>query len=120
MGVEAAVMLLVVILSKRDIETTGKQSIKLIKRGNFKGMTLLLSVTEWQELGNTMWERTITDDAKEKKEIKTVRELCRTITETLKAMKAEREVACAAAQMMGTGAEPPPEKKPEPRHRILG
>jgi len=47
-----------------------------------------------------MWERTITGEEKEEKEIKAVRELWRTVLETLKAMKAEREVACAAARML--------------------
>jgi len=43
-----------------------------------------------------MWEKTIVGEEKEEKEIKAVRELWRTVLETLKAIKAEREVACAA------------------------
>ena len=55
-----------------------------------------------------MWEQTITGDEKSKKEIKTVRELWRSVSETLKAMKAERKVACAATQMLAP--EPLPDR----------
>ena len=98
MEVEAAVTLLVGILSKRGIEIARKQLIKLVKLGlrlrHFKETALLFSFTEWQELGNTMWERTITGDAKEEKEIKTVWELWQTVIKTLKAMKAEMCCMC--------------------------
>jgi len=59
-----------------------------------------------------MWERTITGEEKEEKEIKAVRELWRTVLETLKAMKAEREVACAAARMLAP--EPWKDHAPKP------
>jgi len=61
MEVDAAATLLVGILSKRGIDATATQLMKLIKLG--------------QELGETMWERTITREEKEEKEIKAVREL---------------------------------------------
>jgi len=93
MEVEAAATLLVGILSKRGIETMGKQLMKLIKLGqrwgHFADTQLLFSVSEWQELGETMWERMIMGEEKEEKEIKAVRELWRTVLETLKAMKVE-------------------------------
>ena len=47
-----------------------------------------------------MWERTITGEEKEEKEIKAVRELWRRVLETLKAMKVEQKAACAAARML--------------------
>jgi len=79
MEVYAAATLLVGILSKRGIETTAKQLMKLIKLGqrwgHFADTPLLFSISEWQELGETMWERTITGEDKEEKEIKAVREL---------------------------------------------
>jgi len=59
-----------------------------------------------------MWERTITGEEKERKEIKAIRELWRTVLETLKAMKAEGEVACAAAQMLAP--EPGKDHVPKP------
>jgi len=104
MEVDAAVKLLVGILFKRGIDVTAKQLMKLIKLGqrwdHFADTPLLFSVSEWQRLGDTMWERTITGEENEEKEIKAVCELWRTVLQTLKAMKAEREVACAAAQML--------------------
>ena len=67
-----------------------------------------------------MWERTITGEDKEEKQIKAVRELWRTVLHTLKGMKAEREVACAAAQMLA----PEPRKdhvpKPGTLSRVFG
>jgi len=102
MELDAAATLLVGILSKRGIDATAKQLMKLIKLGqrwgHFADTPLLFSVSEWQVLGETMWERTITREEKEEKEIKAVRELWRTVLQTLKAMKAEREVACAPAR----------------------
>ena len=93
MGVDTAATLLVGMLSKRGIDATAKQLMKLIKLGqrwgHFADTQLLFSVSEWQELGETMWERTITGEEKEEKEIKAVRELWRTVLQTLKAMKAE-------------------------------
>jgi len=59
-----------------------------------------------------MWERTIMWEEKEEKEIKAVHELWRTVLETLKAMKAEREVACAAARMLAL--EPGKDHTPKP------
>jgi len=59
-----------------------------------------------------MWERTVTGEDKEEKEIKAVRELWRTVLHTLKGMKAEREVACAAAQMLAP--EPRKDHVPKP------
>ena len=54
----------------------------------------------------------IRGEEKEEKEIKAVRELWRTILQTLKATKAEREVVCAAAQILapqpGKGHVPKP------------
>lgn len=112
MEIEAAATLLASILSKRGIETTVKQLIKLFKLGqwwdHFKDVHTLFSITEWQEFGEIMWQKTIEGDEKLEKEIKAVQELWRTVLETLKAMKAEREVACAAAQMLTP--EPAPEK----------
>jgi len=76
---DAAATLLVGILSKRGIDATAKQLMKLIELGqrwrHFADTPLLFSVLEWQELGETMWERTITGEEKEEKEIKAVREL---------------------------------------------
>jgi len=119
MEVDAAAMLLVGILSKREIDATAKQLMKLIKLGqrwgHFADTPLLFSVSEWQELGATMWERTITGEDKEEKEIKAVHELWRTVLHTLKAMKAEREVACAAAQMLA----PDPGKDHTPKPGTL-
>jgi len=89
MDVEAAATLLVSVLSKRGIEATAKQLVKLIKLGqrwgHFVDTQLLFSVSEWRELGETMWEKTITGEEKEEKEIKAVRELWRMVLETLKA-----------------------------------
>ncbi|KAK4811008.1 hypothetical protein QYF61_015712 [Mycteria americana] len=68
-----------------------------------------------------MWQKTIEGDKKEEKEIKAVRGLWNTVLETLKAMKAEREVACAAAQMLGPGvSKDKPEIKPGPIARFFG
>jgi len=79
MEVEAAATLLVGILSKRGIETTAKQLVKFIKLGqqwgHFVDTQLLFSVLEWQELGETMWEKTVLGEEKEEKEIKAVRDL---------------------------------------------
>jgi len=88
MGVDTAATLLVGMLSKRGIDVTAKQLVKLIKLGqrwgHFVDTQLLFSVSEWRELGKTMWERTITGDEKEENKIKAVRELWRTVLETLK------------------------------------
>jgi len=59
-----------------------------------------------------MCERKITGEEKEEKEIKAVCELWRTILQTLKAMKAEREVVCAAARMLAP--EPGKDHAPKP------
>jgi len=59
-----------------------------------------------------MWERTITGEDKEEKEIKAIRELWRTVLHTLKAMKPEREVVCSAAQMLAP--EPGKDHAPKP------
>jgi len=79
MEIEAAATLLVGMLSKRGIDAMAKQLVKLIKLrqrwGHFADTPLLFSVSEWQELGETMWERTITGEEKEEKEIKAVCEL---------------------------------------------
>jgi len=76
MEVEAAATLLVGILSKRGIDATAKQLVELIKLGqqwaHFGDTQLLYSVSEWQELGETMWEKTILGEEKEEKEIKAV------------------------------------------------
>jgi len=116
MEVDAAARLLVGILPKRGIDATAKQLMKLIKLGqrwgHFADTPLLFSISEWQELGETMWERTISGEEKEEKEIKAVRELWRTVLQTLKAMKTEREVACAAAQMLAL--EPGKDHTPKP------
>jgi len=116
MEVDAAATLLVGMLSKRGIDATAKQLMKLIKLGqrwgHFVDTLLLFSVSEWQELGETMWERTITGEDKEEKEIKDVRELWQTVLQTLKAMKTEREVACATAQMLAP--EPGKDHVPKP------
>jgi len=93
MEIDTAATLLVSMLSKRGIDTRAKQLMKLIKLGqrwgHFADTLLLFSVSEWQELGETMWERTITGEEKEEKEIKAVRDLWRTVLQTLKAMRAE-------------------------------
>jgi len=119
MEIGAVATLLVGILSKRGIDATAKQLMKLIKLGqrwgHFAHTPLLFSISEWQELGETMWERTITGEENEEKEIKAVRELWRTVLQTLKAMKAEREVACAPAQMLA----PEPEKDHAPKPGTL-
>ncbi|XP_074424273.1 uncharacterized protein LOC141735431 isoform X1 [Larus michahellis] len=119
MEIEAAATLLAGILSKRGIEAPAKQLIKLIKLGqrwgHFSDTHMLFSVSEWRDFGGTMWHKTIEGDEKEEKEIKAVHELWNTVLETLKAMKAEREVACAAAQMLGPGAAASkPQSKPGP------
>ena len=79
MEVGTAVTSLSAILSKRGIEASRKRLTKLIKlawrTGHLKETALLFSFTEWQEFGHTMWERTVTGDAKEKKEIETIWEL---------------------------------------------
>jgi len=59
-----------------------------------------------------MWERTITGEDKEEKEIKGIRELWQMVLQTLKAMKTEREVVCAAAQMLAP--EPGKDHVPKP------
>ena len=116
MEVEAAATLLVGILSKRAIETTAKQLVKLIKLGqqwgHFADTQLLFSVLEWQELGETTWEKTITGEEREETEIKAVREFWQTVVETLRALKAEWEVACAATKMLAP--EPKKDKAPKP------
>jgi len=93
MEVDAAATLLVGILSKRGIDATANRLMKLIKLGqrwgHFADTPVLFSISEWQELGETMWERTITGKNKEEKEIKAVRELWRTVLHTLRAMKVE-------------------------------
>jgi len=88
--------------------------------GSFCRSQLLFSVSEWQELGETMWERTITGEEKEEKEIKAVRELWQTVLETLKAMEAEREVACAATQMLAPESEKNKAPKPGTLLRFFG
>ncbi|XP_074021613.1 uncharacterized protein [Numenius arquata] len=125
MQVEAAATLLAGILSKRGNEVPAKLLIKLIKLGqrwgHFSDTPMLFSVSEWRDFGGTMWQKTIEGDEKEEKEIKAVRGLWHTVLETLKAMKAEREVACAAAQMLGPGAAAlKPESKPGPIARFFG
>jgi len=93
-----------------------KQLVELIKLGQRLGhcvdTRLLYSSSEWQRLGETMWEKTIVGEEKEEKEIKAVREVWQTVLETLKAIKAELEVACAAIRVL------PPEtgkdKAPKP------
>ncbi|KAK4809287.1 hypothetical protein QYF61_023280 [Mycteria americana] len=68
-----------------------------------------------------MWQKTIEGNEKDEKEIKAVRGLWNTVLETLKAMKAEREVACTAAQMLGPGvSKDKPENKPGPIARFFG
>jgi len=123
MEVEAAATLLVGILSKRGIEATAKELVKLTKLGqrwgHFVDTQLLFSVLEWRELGETMWEKTITGDEKEEKEIKAVRELWRTVLGTLKAMKVEREVACAAAQMLAPESGKDKVPKPQTLARVF-
>jgi len=73
---------------------------------------LLYSVSEWQKLEETMWEKTIVGEEKEEKEIKAVQELWRTVLETLKAIKAEWEVVCAATRVLPP--EPGKDKAPKP------
>jgi len=79
MEVDAAATLLIGMLSKRGRDATAKQLMKLIKLGqrwgHFVDTQLLFSVSEWRELGETMWEKTITGEEKEEKEIKAVWEL---------------------------------------------
>jgi len=124
MEVDAAATLLVGILSKRGIEAMAKQLVKLIKlgqrRGHFVDTQLLFSVSERKELGETMWEKTIMGGEKEEKEIKAVRELWQTVLETLKAMKAEREVVCAAAQMLAPESGKGKAPKPGTLARVFG
>ena len=67
-----------------------------------------------------MWERTITGEDKEEKEIKAVRELWQTVLQTLKAMKTEREVACATAQMLAPEPRKDHAPKPETLARVFG
>jgi len=104
MEVEAAVALLVGILSKRGIDATAGQLVELIKLGqrwgHFVDTRLLCSVLEWQKLGETMWEKTIVGEEKEEREIKAVRGLWRSVLGTLKAVEAQRGTACAAAQVL--------------------
>jgi len=124
MEVDTAAMLLVGILSKRGIEATAKQLVKLImlgqRWGHFVDNQLQFSVLEWKELGETMWEKTIMGEEKEEKEIKAVRELWRTVLDTSKAMKAEREVACAAAQMLAPESGKGKAPKPGALARVFG
>ncbi|KAK4811189.1 hypothetical protein QYF61_019820 [Mycteria americana] len=125
MEVEAAATLLTGILSKRGIEAPVKQLIRLIKLGqcwgHFSDTCMLFSVSEWRDFGGTMWQKTIEGDEKDEKEIKAVRGLWNIVLETLKAMKAEREVACAAAQMLGLGvSNDKPKNKPGPIARFFG
>ncbi|XP_072714814.1 uncharacterized protein [Ciconia boyciana] len=113
------------ILSKRGIEAPVKQLIRLIKLGqswgHFSDTCMLFSVSEWRDFGGTMWQKTIEGDEKDEKEIKAVRGLWNAVLETLKAMKAEREVACAAAQMLGPGvSSDKPRSKPGPIARFFG
>jgi len=79
MEIDAAAMLLINILFKRGIQATAKQLVELIKLGqqwgHFVDTRLLYSVSEWQKLGETMWDRTIVGEEKEEKEIKAVQEL---------------------------------------------
>jgi len=71
MEIAAAATLLVGILSKRGIDAMANQLTKLIKLGqrwgHFADTPLLFSISEWQELGETMWERTITGEDKEER-----------------------------------------------------
>jgi len=67
-----------------------------------------------------MWEKTITGEDKEEKEIKAVRELWRTVLATLKAMKAEREVACAAAYILAPESRKGKASKPGTLARVFG
>ncbi|KAM9251466.1 growth hormone receptor-like [Cariama cristata] len=81
----------------------------------------IVNVSEWRGFGDTMWHKTIEGNEKEEKEIKAVRGLWNTVLETLKAMKAEREVACAAAQMLSPGnAVASTPSKPGPIARFFG
>jgi len=104
MKVEAAAALLVGILSKRGIDATAGQLMELIKLGqrwgHFVDTRLLYSVSEWQKLGETMWEKTIVGEEKEERQIKVVQGLWRSVLGTLKAIEAERGTACAAAQVL--------------------
>ena len=124
MEVDAAATLLIGMLSKRGRDATAKQLMKLIKLGqrwgHFADTQLQFSVSEWQELGEIMWEKTITGEEKEEKEIKAVRELWRTLLGTLKAMKAEREVACAVAQMLAPESGKGKVSKPGTLARVFG
>jgi len=124
MEVDAAATLLVGILSERGIDATANQLMKLIKLGqrwgHFADTPVQFSVSEWQELREMMWERTITGEDKEEKEIKATRELWRTVLHTLKAMKAEREVACAAALMLAPERGKDHAPKPGTLSRVFG
>ncbi|PKU45891.1 endogenous retrovirus group k member 8 gag poly [Limosa lapponica baueri] len=125
METEAAATLLTGILSKRGNEIPVKLLIKLIKLGqrwgHFSDTHMLFSVSEWRDFGGTMWQKTIKGNEKEEKEIKAVRKLWNTVLETLKVMKVEREVACAAAQMLGPGAAAlNSQSKPGPIARFFG
>ncbi|XP_065492942.1 endogenous retrovirus group K member 9 Gag polyprotein [Caloenas nicobarica] len=102
MELEAAAALLASILSKRGIESSQKQLIKLItlaqKWGHFEDIPLLFSPTEWKAVGETMWEKII--EGEEEKEIKPLRTLWRSVLETLKTMKAEQQAAMAVAEAL--------------------
>jgi len=124
MEVDAAATLFVGMRSKRGIDATAKQLVKLIKLGQrwgrFVDTQLLFSVSEWQELGETMGEKTIMGEENEEKEIKAVRELWRTVLGTLKAMKAERKVASAAAQILAPESRKGKAAKPGTLARVFG
>lgn len=82
-------------------EIRGKDLEKLIiwtrENGYLKFTPLLFMEDEWSELGNCLWDKTITGKSKEA--------LCfgstwKTIINTLREMKAESKVAAAAVQAM--------------------
>ncbi|OPJ67043.1 hypothetical protein AV530_016967 [Patagioenas fasciata monilis] len=52
---------------------------------------------EWRLLGDTVWDKTIRGE--EEKEIKALRDLWRTVLETLKAMTVKQSVAMTAAKV---------------------
>ncbi|XP_071660901.1 uncharacterized protein [Patagioenas fasciata] len=100
MDIETAAALLTTILSKRGIESSQEKLITLIflaqKWGHFGEVPLLFSPTEWRSVGDTMWDKTIR--GVEEKEIKAVRELWKTVLESLEVMKSEQRAALRAAE----------------------
>ncbi|TRZ08263.1 hypothetical protein HGM15179_018842 [Zosterops borbonicus] len=119
-NLSAAVRLLCCILSKRGERLKESEIEKLTlwarKKGKLNKPSLLFSAAEWKEVGNSLWEATITG-GKDRKITRDLGVVWQKVTHTLQVVTAEKKAALAAIEALEGAEQANPENPSFPSQK---